>query len=247
MKKVRRAIAALAVAIAVLTGGTVWQLAFRTPADDPAPLPPHLVALTAPEGRRMLAESAGRADYPSLSAAFEPQRRPAYCGVASSVAVLNALRPGRPRLTQASVLPDLATEIRVTFTGMTLQELGDLLRRHGAEAQVVHAADTNLDGFRATARATLARDGDYIIVNYDRASLGQRQSGHISPLAAYHPADDRFLVLDVAADRYPPTWVAAADLWRAMHTVDSTSGRTRGFVVVSARSVAGTSLGTSIR
>ncbi|HVQ02925.1 MAG TPA: phytochelatin synthase family protein, partial [Burkholderiaceae bacterium] len=43
---------------------------------------------------------------------------------------------------------------------------------------------------------------------------------------------DRFLVLDVAAHRYPPVWVRSADLWAAVHTVDPASGRTRGFVIV---------------
>jgi hypothetical protein len=47
-------------------------------------------------------------------------------------------------------------------------------------------------------------------VNYQRGALGQKESGHISPLAAYNAASDRFLILDVAAYKYPPVWVICA-------------------------------------
>ena len=231
-RRTGRALAIAASVLALLAGGTVWQLAFRAPSVDLLPLPEHLVSLTAAEGRRMLDESPANADYQPLTSTFESQRRPAFCGVASSIAVLNALRPSAPRLSQTSFFADLPTEMRVTFTGMTLQQLGGLLRQHGAEVEVVFAADTSLDAFRVAARENLSRSGDYMLVNYQRASLGQREGGHISPLAAYSAATDRFLILDVAAYRYPPTWVPAADLWQAMNTIDSTSGRTRGFAVV---------------
>lgn len=230
--RARRVLAIAASAMALVAGGAVWQLAFRAPAVDLLPLPKGLVSLAAAEGRRMLAESPASADYQPLRQAFEPQSRPAFCGVASSVAVLNALHPSRPRLTQAGFFADWPTELRVTLTGMTLQQLGELLRQHGAEVETVLAADTSLDAFRVIARENLSRSGDYVLVNYQRALLGQREGGHISPLAAYSAATDRFLILDVAAYRYPPTWVSTTDLWNAMNTVDSTSGQTRGFAVV---------------
>lgn len=227
-----RAIAIAASTLALVAGAAVWQLALKAPAVDPLPLPAHLVSLATTEGRHLLAEGAARADYPSLATTFESQQRPAFCGVASSVMVLNALRPSSPRLTQGGFFRDVSTELQVTFAGMTLHELGGLLRGRGADADVVHAADTTLAAFRLRASQNLGRAGDYVLVNYQRAALGQREGGHISPLAAYHAATDRFLVLDVAAYRYPPVWVPAVDLWNAMNTVDSVSKRTRGFVVV---------------
>ena len=232
MRRARWVLAVAASTLALVAGGAIWQLAFRAPAVDLLPLPEGLVPLAAAEGRSMLAESRASTDYPSLSRTFEPQSRPAFCGVASSVVVLNALHPSRPRLTQAGFFADWPTELRVTLTGMTLQQLGELLRQHGAEVEIVLAAETSLDAFRVVARENLSRSGDYVLVNYQRALLGQRGGGHISPLAAYSAATDRFLILDVAAYRYPPTWVSAADLWTAMNTVDSTSGRTRGFAVI---------------
>jgi hypothetical protein len=228
-----RVLAMAASALVLLAGGVIWQTAFRAPEVEPLPLPGQLIALSAAEGRRLLAESPAVADYQPLMRSFEVQRRRAYCGVASSVTVLNALRPSAARLTQADFFADLASELPVTFEGMTLQQLGELLRGRGVRTHVVFAQDTDLERFREMARANLARAGDYMLVNYQRGALGQREGGHISPLAAYSADTDRFLILDVAAYRYPPTWVATAQLWRAMNTLDAASGRSRGFVIVS--------------
>lgn len=38
--------------------------------------------------------------------------------------------------------------------------------------------------------------------------------------------------MDVSRYKYPPVWVKTADLWKAMATLDSASGKTRGFVFV---------------
>jgi hypothetical protein len=75
---------------------------------------------------------------------------------------------------------------------------------------------------------------DFIAVNYRRNHVGQPPGAHFSPLAAYDEASDSFLILDVARYKFPPVWVAAADLFDAMNTLDSDSGKTRGFIVVSA-------------
>lgn len=231
----KRAVTLSSVVLAAVVGGLVWQLAFRMPTTAPLPLPDRLVSATTPEGQRLLAESTGLADHPSLIAGFEAQSRPAYCGVASSVTILNAARPAGPRLTQARFFSEWTTELQVTFNGMTLQELAALLHEHGADAVAVFAQDTTIGAFRSAAAANLSRPGDYVLVNYERGALGQHGGGHISPLAAYNAATDRFLVLDVAAHRYPPTWVTAADLWTSMNTMDSASGRSRGFVLVRSR------------
>jgi len=235
MKKAASRIAAAASILVLLSAGALWELAFRAPAIDLRPLPENLISLTAAEGQRLLA-SADRADHPSLTAAFEPQRRPAFCGVASAVIALNALRSDRT-VTQASFFHALPMELRVTFQGMTLDELGELLRQHHVDVEVLHAKDSTLEAFRIKAHENLSRAGDYVLVNYQRSVLGQGEGGHISPLAAYNAETDRFLILDVAAYRYPPVWVSAAELWNAINTVDSTSRQTRGLVVVTSTSM----------
>jgi len=215
--------------VLVLACALLWQVAFTAPSFDPQPLPSNLIAQSSIEGR-VLARHAPSADLQPLADAFEAQQRPAYCGVASTVIVMNALR--RTRLAQSGVIGDWLTTLRVTLGGMTLDELGRLLGRHGVAVEVVHADAQTLDGFRSRLRDNLGRSGDYVLVNYQRSALGQRSGGHISPVAAYSEASDRFLVLDVAAHRYPAVWVRSADLWAAVHTVDPASGLTRGFVVV---------------
>jgi hypothetical protein len=80
---------------------------------------------------------------------------------------------------------------------------------------------------------SLAADGQYVLVNFLRSAIGEEQFGHISPLAAYDAASDRFLILDVSRYKYPPVWVTAADLFRAMNTPDSDNqNRSRGYVII---------------
>jgi hypothetical protein len=210
----------------------------------PRPLPEDLIALDSPAGLRLLAESAFAANYSGLRGNFEPQSHPAFCGVASCVVVLNALRGSLPRLTQSTFFsPGTGKEqargwlrmmlVRMTFPGMPLAQLAAWLRAHGAEATAFYASDVSPDSFRAMAKQSLRTEGEFMLVNYQRASLGQQAMAHISPLAAYNAVMDRLLVLDVARYKYPPVWVPTERLWSAMNTVaDKTSGKTRGFVVV---------------
>jgi len=204
------------------------------PANEPRALPPELVSLASPEGATFLARSSARADLAPLERAFQTQEKSSWCGVASSAIVLSALQ--HRYVAQASVFDGPASEVRsqlrVTFGGMTLDDLGGILRGHGRRVTVVHAGDASVDAFRAVVRANLATPGDYLVVNYARAALGQGDTGHVSPLAAYDETSDRVLVLEPARYRWPATWVPLAAMFRAMNTVDPDRGRTRGWVVV---------------
>jgi len=203
-------------------------------------LPGGLVSAESPRGRRMLAEAEARADHVSLTRWFVSQKKLSWCGPASATIVLNALfaPPSGEALTQRGVFTRNAREVRsrleTSLGGMSLDELGGILRAHGAVADVVHAEDTDFLSFRRAASVNLSNPDDFLIVNYDRSMLGQVGEGHISPIAAWDQDTKRFLVLDTAAYRYPPTWVSATDLWAAMDTVDDRTGHTRGYVVVRA-------------
>lgn len=245
-KNLLRVLLVISLVSASWSGWTVWNTALRAPSFNRLPVPQQLIAGDSATGQQLFVGSGYTADYDSLMAHFVAQVRPAFCGVASSVVVLNALpaRPAMPamngmpvaQLTQQSFFDDAASQVRnewrVTFGGMTLAQLRDLLNSHGANATATYASDTTLEAFRELAKTNLATSGDYLLVNYQRGALGQRPTGHISPLAAYNIASDRFLILDVAAYKYPPVWVKAQDLWAGMNAVDSSAGRTRGFVVV---------------
>ncbi|MDX2211889.1 MAG: phytochelatin synthase family protein [Oculatellaceae cyanobacterium bins.114] len=211
------------------------------------PLPPDLIAFNSPQGEELLIESEARDDFWNLSSQFVTQVNQAYCGVASMVMVLNSLGIPAPEVpqyapyhvfTQENFFDNPATRQAlspdvVAQQGMTLDELGQLLSSYSVGVQVHHAADTTLEAFRQQVVENLDQPGNFVLVNYLRSAIGQERGGHISPIAAYNQESDRFLILDVARYKYPPVWVEAEDLWRAMATVDSTSGKTRGFVLVS--------------
>ncbi len=237
MKKIVKLSSLLLFVIAVLFIGNFTFSAFSTPSTNPLTLPDSLVSLHSSAGKQLLAESHFIADYPLLMQHFESQSRRAFCGVASSVIVLNALFAPENHFTQSSFFTDAASEVRsdmsVTLGGMTLEQLGELLHAHGVEAAIYPASEYNLKTFRLIAKQNLQTPGDFLMVNYQRAVLGQGKTGHISPIAGYNAATDRFLILDVAAYKFPPVWVSADVLWSAMNTVDSSSRQTRGFIVVS--------------
>lgn len=203
------------------------------------------MSLESPEGERLFAQAAARSDYLALSARYVTQQTQGFCAVASAVMALNALQVLAPAVpawdpfhafTQDNVFNAAARRAypaqAVNRGGMTLDQLADLLRCHPAQARVVHASDTTLDEFRREAERVLAAPGDFLIVNYDRAGLGMETMGHVSPLGAYNAAADKLLLMDVARYKYPPHWVDAAALFRAMNTYDPASGRSRGYLVV---------------
>lgn len=211
------------------------------------PLSPNLINFNSTEGEKLLITSTAREDYFPLSIQFLTQENQAFCGVASMVMVLNALgisAPEEPKykpyhvFTQNNVFdnPKAQTVIsadKVLKQGLTLEQLGKILESYPVKTQVYYGSDVTLEQFRQLVRENLQQPKNYVIVNYLRATIGQERGGHISPIAAYDTETDRFLILDVARYKYPPVWVKVEDLWKAIRTVDPTSGKTRGFVLVS--------------
>jgi hypothetical protein len=207
------------------------------------------MALTSPAGQELLLRRQTlRADYGPLSQWLETQANLAYCGVASSVVVLNSLALPAPAAegygayrfwsqTNVFAAPASAGFVRpavVAREGMTLEQLHGLLISQGALVRRYHGDSLSLGQFRQLLRRSLADPADRLLANYDRRALGQAGGGHISPLAAYDPSSDRVLILDVARYRYPAVWVASADLWRAVRTLDRSSGRSRGLLTIQA-------------
>lgn len=199
------------------------------------------ISLHTAEGERLLAESKARVDYPGLAANFVGQSRRSFCGPATAVTTLNALRPEQAPLDQRSFFAtpyfNRFAAFKLSFTGMSLRQFAESLRAHDAEVAMVYASDAEVAEFRDIAQQNLQSRGDFLLVNYQRAALGQEASGHISPIAAYHAGTDRVLILDVAAHKYPPVWVSVEALWKAMQLpLNPETTRTRGFVVVGMRS-----------
>ncbi|MBC6478521.1 MAG: phytochelatin synthase family protein [Hormoscilla sp. GM7CHS1pb] len=237
-KTIRISLGAAIAGLCLASGGLLAQRLL--------PVSQDLINLNSDNGEQLLIESKARKDYLPLSIHFVTQSNRAYCGVASIVMVLNALPIEAPEapaygtyriFTQENFFANAQTkkvlkpEV-VSRQGMTLSELGKLLASYPVKAEVYHGGDVSLEEFRALAVQNLRESENFVLVNYLRKSIGQERGGHISPLAAYHKETDRFLILDVSRYKYPPVWVKAEELWQAMATVDFTSGKTRGFVLV---------------
>jgi hypothetical protein len=230
-----------AVLVGLLAGGSAWGgLDGAALAEPPIPLPE-------PAGQELLFHSRARADFLPLAGWFVTQANLAYCGVASAVMALNSLGTPAPEtpgygsyrfwtqdnLFTAPAGRAFATAESVGRRGMTLVQLAGLLAAQGVSVQRWHGDQLSLPQFRGLLLRSLSDPDDRLLVNYLRPSLGQQGGGHISPLAAFDPAGDRVLILDVARYRYPSVWVATEALWRSIRTVDPDSGVSRGLVRIS--------------
>lgn len=219
----------------------------RPLASQTLPLPDHLIPLTSAEGQMLLRDSEALADYVPLTSQFVTQVNQAFCGVASTVMVLNALGVPAPLapewernyFTQENVFNEQTEAIiardAIARQGLTLAELAGMLETYPVQAEIHHGSDVSLEAFRNLIRANLETPDSYVLINYLRRAIGQESGGHISPIAAYDADTDQFLILDVSRYKYPPVWVQAENLWESTNTIDSVSGKTRGFLLVEAR------------
>jgi hypothetical protein len=242
--------AGLAAALALVAQGA-W--AFQ---DGPPPReePGSLIPLADPAGQSLLMGARARSDHGPLAQWFETQANLAYCGVASTVMVLNSLSVPAPAVpgfgayrfwtqSNAFAIPGSAGYVRpevVAREGMTLAQLhGWLAGQPELVVERFHGDQLSLGQWRALLRRSLQEPRDRLLVNYLRTTLGQQGGGHISPLAAYDARIDRVLILDVARYRYPAVWVSATDLWESLRTVDKSSGRSRGLLLIRQREPGG--------
>ena len=210
------------------------------------PLPPELIAFGSAEGRALLVDAlaAGTAEcFHALVAHLHTQAEPAWCGLGTLVTVLNALEidPGRTwkgpwRFFGEELLVCCKSLELAASEGLTLAEVGCLAECNGAAVRRLHADPGGEAVFReALALSVRSPAGPFIIANYDRQVLGQTGTGHFSPIAAWHEASDRVLVLDVARFKYPPHWVPVATLWQAMASIDADTSKARGYLLVEQR------------
>jgi len=206
-----------------------------------------LIPLATPKGMELLSTSRATADYGPLAQEFLTQANLAYCGVASSVMVLNSLQIPAPVVpgygtyrfwTQENLWSGINPQSvipaeQVKRQGMTLSELAALLQGHGLKVKQVHGDTLSLASLRQHLIENLKNPSDRVLINYDRQALHQKGGGHISPVAAYHAESDQVLILDVARYRYPTVWVPLRDLWQALRSIDTSSGKSRGMLLIS--------------
>jgi len=207
---------------------------------------PAVIYWDSAEGKPLRARMAADADYWQLSPTFAEQMTQSYCSVASAITVLNAMPIKKPidptyapyaYFTQTNFFTEEVSKVisakTVLTMGMTREEMVETLSRHNVTARSI-AGDTFDDGsLRTLLQKALGDDGQFVLANYLRANLGQVGGGHWSILAAYDAASDSVLILDVAKYKYPPVWVGIGTLREAIATLDTTSNKPRGLVLVS--------------
>jgi hypothetical protein len=128
----------------------------------------------------------------------------------------------------------------VKQTGITMKTFACLARCQGLLVKECFAQDMAVQDFRdAVQVACLEKEIDsvppdpFLVVSYDRQSLGQTGTGHFSPIAAYDPVSDRVLILDTARFKYGPHWVDLETLFRAMNPLDPDTNKSRGYFLIS--------------
>ena len=118
--------------------------------------------------------------------------------------------------------------------GYQLRQLDALFKAHALRTRLVIVDDIMSEqAIRADLVENLKRRGDYVVVNYWREAVGQPGGGHISPLAAYDPDSDSFLVLDVNPASAGWVWMPVTTLVKGMRTFDRVENR--GYIHVESR------------
>jgi len=118
--------------------------------------------------------------------------------------------------------------------GYQLRQLDELFKANALRTRLVIVDDKKSEqAIRTDLVENLKRRGDYVVVNYWREAVGQQGGGHISPLGAYDPESDSFLVLDVNPASAGWVWMPATTLVKGMRTFDRVENR--GYIHVESR------------
>ena len=186
-------------------------------------------------------------DYFMVNQGLDAQINQAYCAVSTTAAILNSFK-GRVPLPMAKVykpyhyatqkdLLNACTNERVvtvnsTFNGilsppggLVLDQMKALLECHLDKADRVHVyhadpAKVTFQKMKSDMLAALVDPNKRVLINFDRAAVGQAGGGHFSPIGAYSHARDAFLVMDVSKYKYPESWIPAELLYDSLSTFD---------------------------
>lgn len=166
---------------------------------DPSTSP--LIPLNSPHGTTLLAESYAT-NYPILQQNFEGQINGAFCGIASSVIVVNSLihlhhesKKSSQKVNQETIFKISGVELIPHWNRghVTLAYLEKLIRKScealkiRTKISIFHGDQFgNLEEFQKFLVRINEKEGVFSIANYRRKSMGLRDSAHISPIGAYH-------------------------------------------------------------
>ncbi|MFL5333606.1 MAG: phytochelatin synthase family protein [Geminicoccaceae bacterium] len=196
-----------AVADDAVDTGSSCVTALHEEATEAGPLPSRLASLLGAKGQRLLATCTACTNYAAIAASFTTQVTQAFCGVASSITVLNASAATKPLtdpykpypyFTQCNIFNAMARARldldTVSNEGLTLSQATWLINaQQGVHATCWHAGRTNgpavplgvpgcgvarsAEQFRHVAREALGRPQRYLLVNFWRATLSDDHQG----------------------------------------------------------------------
>lgn len=143
----------------------------------------------------------------------------------------NVITKGKKTRAQVLGEPLMIGENKIQDFGYQIRQLDEMLRANGAITRFIIVDDNKAEqDIRHDLIGNLQHQGDYVIVGYKRAAVGQRGGGHISPLAAYDAGSDSFLVLDVNPASAGWVWMPAVTLIKGMRTFDTVENR--GYILI---------------
>lgn len=207
---------------------------------------PDLAYLNEPTARGLLEQADVKGDFPDSVRYFVSEVKQTYCAIASGVIVLNSLGVKSPvapeiypyqKFNQQNIFTEKVLKnyspLEVERQGLTLQQAAGLLAEFPVTVEFVFASDSSAQQFKEQAIAALKAEDKRLIINFSRQTLGQTGIGHFSPVVAYNEARGMFLVMDVARYKLPPVWVKSELLFKALQGEDSSSKKSRGYIIVS--------------
>ena len=160
--------------------------AFAAPESEP-----DVIYWDSDAGRALRARIPQDADYWQLIPTFAVQNTQSYCSVASAITVLNAMPIKKPvdptyapyaYFTQQNFFTDKVTHIispeTVLRIGMTREQMAETMTAQGVKARSIVGDTLNTESLRALLQNALGDDGQFVLANYLRASLGQVGGGH---------------------------------------------------------------------
>ncbi len=189
------------------------------------------------KGRQMMKSSQFCNNYFQLSRYFETQAHWTYCGVASSVAIMNALLD-QAKFSQENFFTEevckivTPEEVKTDWRGLSPDELVQMLPIHGFSAVFTSADTLTVDAFREMLKVVLNDPRQFIIANYYRPQVGQVGGGHFSPVVAYDQESDSVLIMDTSRYKYTSVWIKLETFFNSVRTQDSSTGLFRGYLTV---------------
>ena len=202
----------------------------------------HLTELESPAGQRLAASmtDAWAERCAVLLSAFEPQAHPAWCALASTVVAWRALGLSSVP-TQQSLCNYYTAMFGGECRGISLTQLEVMLQTFAADANAslrVHCCAGDVaDELLVSLLGDLESEGSFVLVNFLR-QLNGSWTGHWSVIAGIacdaDGTDKHALVLDVAAHKIGPHWVALPLIVACMATRNHLN-QSRGYIRLSCR------------